>query len=134
VLYISSEALDPKGTDQLVTDMATGLKLLAIAGRHPTQLYVAGAGQLFTYVYFAGEFAAPVVMGFALWRSRRVPLWLIAYCLHLLEAKNPPSVKQRCDLRHIVCQPLLRFLSEETGNLPPRGVQFLGITASRNTT
>ena len=42
VLYISCEALDPKGTDQLITDMATGLKLLAIGGRHPTQLYVAG--------------------------------------------------------------------------------------------
>ena len=156
VLYISCEALDPKGTDQLITDMATGLKLLAIAGRHPTQLYIAGtlsllalgavavsyaaiallvtgrgwvvataaallggigafcgaitnvlvgidlaaaatahtapdaaarflmtvfnsgAGQLFTYIYFAGEFIAPVLMGFALWRSRRVPLWLAA--------------------------------------------------------
>lgn len=155
VLYISGEALDPKGTDQVVTDMATGLKLLTIAGWHPAQLYVAGtlsllalgavavsyaaicllvtgrgwviatvallggigafcgaitnvlvgvdlaaaatartspdaaarflvtafnsgAGQLFTYVYFVSEFAAPVVMGFALWRSRRVPLWLAA--------------------------------------------------------
>jgi hypothetical protein len=156
VLYIGCEALDPKGTDQLVTDLATGLKLLAIAGRHPTQLYVAGtlsllalgavavsyaaiallvtgrgwviatvaallggigafcgaitnvlvgidlaaaatahtspdaaarflttafnsgAGQFFTYVYFAGEFTAPVLMGVALWRSRRVPLWLAA--------------------------------------------------------
>lgn len=156
VLYISSEAIDPKGTDQLITDMATGLKLLAIAGRHPTQLYFAGslsllalgavavsyvaiallvtgrgwviatiaallggigafcgaitnvlvginlaaaatahappdaaarflmtafnsgAGQFFTYLYFVSEFTAPVLMGFALWRSRRIPLWLAA--------------------------------------------------------
>jgi hypothetical protein len=156
VLYISCEALDPKGTDQVITNVASGLKLLAIAGRHPAQLYIAGtlsllalgavavsyaaiallvtgrgwviatvaallggigafcgaitnvlvgvdlaaaatahtspdaaarflvtafnsgAGQFFTYVYFACEFAAPVVMGFALWRSRRVPLWLAA--------------------------------------------------------
>ncbi len=156
VLYISCEALDPKGTDQLITNMAIGLRLLAIAGRHPAQLYLAGtlsllalgavavsyaaiallvtgrgwviatvaallgaigaffgaitnvlvgvdlaaaatahtspdaaarflvtafnsgAGQFFTYVYFVSEFAAPVVMGFALWRSRRVPLWLAA--------------------------------------------------------
>jgi hypothetical protein len=42
VLYISAEALDPKGTDQLVTTTATGLKLLAIAAKHPAQLYVAG--------------------------------------------------------------------------------------------
>jgi len=29
VLYISAEALSPKGTDQVVTDTATALKLLA---------------------------------------------------------------------------------------------------------
>ncbi len=154
VLYISAEALDPKGTDQLVTTTATGLKLLAIAAKHPVQLYVAGtvsvlalgalavsyaaiatlirdrgwvvatvgamlgavgafcgaitnvlvgislaaaatapisagagarflatsfnsgAGQFFTYLYFVGEYTAPVIMGFALWRSRAVPRWL----------------------------------------------------------
>jgi MFS family permease len=42
VLYISAEALSPKGTDQVATDTATALKLLAIAAQHPTQLYVAG--------------------------------------------------------------------------------------------
>jgi hypothetical protein len=42
VLYISAEALSPKGTDQVATDTATALKLLAIAAEHPTQLYVAG--------------------------------------------------------------------------------------------
>ena len=154
VLYISCEALDPKGTDQVVTTTATGLKLLAIAAKHPTQLYVAGtlsilalgalavsyaaiamlvrgrgwvvatvaallggigafcgaiinvlgginlaaaatahtspdaaarflvtsfnsgAGQLFMYVYFVSEYTAPLVMAFALWRSRSVPRWL----------------------------------------------------------
>ena len=154
VLYVSCEALDPRGTDRVVTTTATGVKLLAIAAKHPTQLYVAGtlsvlalgalavsyaaiaqlvrgrgwvvatvaallggigafcgaiinvlvgvnlaaaatahipadaaarflvtsfnsgAGQLFTYLYFASEYAAPVVMGFALWRSRAVPRWL----------------------------------------------------------
>jgi hypothetical protein len=30
------------------------------------------------YLYFASEFTAPVVMGFALWRSRSVPRWLTA--------------------------------------------------------
>jgi hypothetical protein len=154
VLYVSCEALDPRGTDRVVTTTATGARLLAIAAKHPTQLYVAGtlsvlalgalavsyaaiaqlvrgrgwvvatvaallggigafcgaivnvlvgvnlaaaatahipadaaarflvasfnsgAGQLFTYLYFASEYAAPVVMGFALWRSRAVPRWL----------------------------------------------------------
>jgi hypothetical protein len=171
VLYISCEALFPKGTDQVVTDVATGLKLIAVAGRHPAQLYAAGtlsllalgavavsyaaiaslitdrgwliatvaallggigafcgaivnvlvgislaaaatahtspdaaarflvtafnsgAGQLFTYVYVAGEYAAPVVMGFALWRSRRVPLWLAALFAVGFEAAEAQSAK-----------------------------------------
>ena len=171
VLYIGAEALDPKGTDQVVTSVATGLKLLAIAGRHPTQLYVAGslsllalgavavsyaaiallvtgrgwviatvaallggigafcgvivnvlvgvnlaaaatahttpdaaarflttafnsgAGHLFIYVYFASEYAAPVIMGFALWRSRRVPLWLAALFTVGFEVASYQSAK-----------------------------------------
>jgi hypothetical protein len=34
------------------------------------------AYQVFAAVYFIGIFAAPAVMGFALWRSRSVPRWL----------------------------------------------------------
>ena len=34
--------------------------------------------QVFSYAYFIGEYAAPVLMGYALWRSRRVPRWLAA--------------------------------------------------------
>src|SRR6185503_15465235 len=154
VLYISAEALSPKGTDQVITTTATALNVLSIAARHPAQLYVAGScalfglgalavsyaaiaalvrgrgsalatvaaliggigafcgaitnvlvfpnlaaaaaahltpdaaarflvttfnsgfGQVFIAVYFIGIFAAPVLMGFALWRSRSVPRWL----------------------------------------------------------
>jgi hypothetical protein len=157
VLYVSCEALDPKGTDQLITSTATAFRLLAIAAAHPTQLYIAGtlsefalgalavsyaaiatlakgrgwaiatvaallggigafSGAVYNvlvgvnlaaaaaahipsgaaarflvatfnsefshvigyYLYFASEFTAPVVMGFALWRSRSVPRWLTA--------------------------------------------------------
>jgi hypothetical protein len=59
VLYISAEALDPKGTDQVVTDMATGLKLLPIAARHPTQLYVAGTLSLLALGAVAVSYAPP---------------------------------------------------------------------------
>jgi hypothetical protein len=154
VLYISCEALDPKGTDEVVTSTAVALKLLPIAAAHSSQLYLAGslsllalgglavsyaaiallvtgrgwviatvaamlgavgafAGALFNvlvgvnlaaaasahmahtaaaqflvtsfgsvpahvaeYAYFVGEYAAPVLMGIALWRSRAVPRWL----------------------------------------------------------
>jgi hypothetical protein len=171
VLYISCEALDPKGTDQVITDTAIGLKLLSIAARHPTQLQVAGtlsllalgavavsyaaiallvtgrgwviatvaallggigafcgaivnvlvginlaaaatartspdaaarllvtafnsgAGQFFTYLYLASEFTAPVLMGVALWRSRRVPLWLAALFTVGFEVAEVQSAK-----------------------------------------
>jgi hypothetical protein len=43
VLYISAEALSPKGTDQVITTTATALKVVSIAARHPTQLYAAGS-------------------------------------------------------------------------------------------
>ena len=42
VLCKNAEALSPKGTDQVVTDTATALKLLAIAAKHPAQVYAAG--------------------------------------------------------------------------------------------
>ncbi len=154
VLYVGAEALDPRGTDQVVTSTAVAFKLLPIAGAHSSQLYLSGslsvlalgglavsyaaiaalvirrgwviatiaallggvgafAGAMLNviggislaaaasahmtqiaaarflvtsfgsvpshvveYVYFASEYAAPVVMGVALWRSRAVPRWL----------------------------------------------------------
>ena len=154
VLYISAEALDPKGTDQVVTTTAAAFKVVPIAAGHSAQLYLAGSlsvlalgglavsyaaiallvtgrgwviatvgallgglgafagalvnvlvgvnlavaasahltqgaagrflvtsfhsvpAQAAEYVYFVFEYAAPVVMGFALWRSRAVPRWL----------------------------------------------------------
>ena len=153
-LYIGAEGLDPKGTDQIVTTTAVALKVLPIAAKHHTQLYLSGSlselalaavavsygaiamlirkrgstaatiavllggigafcgaivnvfggldlaaaasthmthdaaaqflvtsfnsspGKAFTYVYAFSQFVAPVIMGAALWRSRRVPRWL----------------------------------------------------------
>jgi hypothetical protein len=154
VLYISAEALDPRGTDQVITTTATAFKLLPIAAAHSSQLYLSGSlsvlalgglavsyaaiallvtgrgwvvatvaallgglgafagamlnvlvgislaaaasahmtqvaaarflvtsfgsgpAQAAAYIYFVSEYAAPVLMGFALWRSRAVPRWL----------------------------------------------------------
>ena len=42
-LYIGAEALDPKGTDQIVTTTAVALKVLPIAAKHHTQLYLSGS-------------------------------------------------------------------------------------------
>jgi hypothetical protein len=41
-LYVGAEALDPKGTDQVVTNTATALRLLPIAAAHSSQLYLSG--------------------------------------------------------------------------------------------
>ena len=42
-LYIGAEGIDPKGTDQIITTTAIALKVLPIAAKHRTQLYVSGS-------------------------------------------------------------------------------------------
>jgi hypothetical protein len=164
VLYVGAEALDPRGTDQVVTTTATAFKLLPIAAAHSSQQYLSGSlsvlalgglavsyaaiallvsgrgwviatiaallgglgafagsmlnvlggislaaaasahmtqlgaarflvtsfgsgpAQAAAYVYFASEYVAPVVMGYALWRSRAVPRWLAVLFTVGLEA------------------------------------------------
>ena len=42
-LYISAEGADPKDTDKIVTTTAVAFKLLPIAAKHSTQLYVSSS-------------------------------------------------------------------------------------------
>jgi len=58
VLYMSAEALSPKGTDQVISTTATALKVLPIAARHPAQLYVAGSLALLGFGGLAVSYAA----------------------------------------------------------------------------
>ena len=58
VLYISAEALSPKGTDQVISTTATALKVLPIAARHPAKLYVAGSLALLGLGGLAVSYAA----------------------------------------------------------------------------
>jgi MFS family permease len=58
MLYISAEALSPKGTDQVITTTATALKVLSIAAKHPTQLYVAGSLAILALGALAVSYAA----------------------------------------------------------------------------
>jgi hypothetical protein len=46
------------------------------ATRYLVTAFNSGFGHAFLYAYFIGIFAAPVLMGFALWRSQSVPRWL----------------------------------------------------------
>src|SRR5579863_1986438 len=170
-LYVGAEALDPKGTDQVITSTAVALRLLPIAAAHSSQLYLSGslsvlalgglavsyaaiaalvtgrgwviatiaavlgglgafAGAVFNVlvgvglaaaasahttqlaaarvlatsfgsrpaevaevVYFVGEYTAPVVMGYALWRSRRAPRWLaVLFTAGLLLAESMGAI------------------------------------------
>jgi hypothetical protein len=43
LLYVSAEALNPKGTDVVVSDTATAVKVLPIAAAHTAQLYLSGS-------------------------------------------------------------------------------------------
>jgi hypothetical protein len=58
VLYISAEALSPKGTDQVISTTATALNVLPIAARHPAQLYVAGSPAILGLGGLAVSYAA----------------------------------------------------------------------------
>ena len=42
-LYISAEAVNPRGTDQPITSRVTAFKELPIAAHHPAQLFVSGS-------------------------------------------------------------------------------------------
>src|SRR5579863_8706027 len=57
-LYVGAEALDPRGTDQVVTDTATAVKLLPIAAAHSSQLYLSGSLSVLALGGLAVSYAA----------------------------------------------------------------------------
>jgi hypothetical protein len=58
LLYVSTEAFNPKGTDQQITSTAIALKVLPIAARHPAQLYFSGSLSLVALGALAVSYAA----------------------------------------------------------------------------
>src|SRR5580698_9061152 len=58
VLYVCCEALNPKGTDQVVTTAAVAAKVLPIAAAHPAQLYLSGSLSLLALGALAVSYAA----------------------------------------------------------------------------
>jgi hypothetical protein len=65
-LYMGAVALNPKGTDQVISTTATALKTLPIAAKHPTQLYVSSTLTVLALGAFAVSYA-----GFATLARRR---------------------------------------------------------------
>jgi hypothetical protein len=85
-----------------IVNVLVGVNLAAAASAHMTrdaaaQFLVTSFNsvptQAFTYFYFVTEYTAPVVMGFALWRSRSVPRWLAVLFTVGLEAAEAQSAK-----------------------------------------
>jgi hypothetical protein len=85
-----------------IVNVLVGVNLAAAATAHISPdaaarflmtSFNSGAGQLFTYLYFVSEYTAPVVMGFALWRSRSVPRWLAVLFTVGLEVAEAQSAK-----------------------------------------
>ena len=62
LLYIATEATNPKGVDQVITTSAIAAKVLPIAQQHTTQLYIAGTLSLFALAALAVSFAAIATM------------------------------------------------------------------------
>jgi hypothetical protein len=58
VLYVGAEALNPKGTDQVITTTGTALKVLPIAAGHSVQLYLSGSLTLLALGGLAVSYAA----------------------------------------------------------------------------
>jgi hypothetical protein len=85
-----------------VVNVLVGINLAAAASAHVTREAAArflvtnfnsGSGQAFTDVYAFSELVAPIIMGVALWRSRRVPRWLaVLFAAGFVLAEQTSSV------------------------------------------
>jgi hypothetical protein len=85
-----------------IVNVLVGVNLAAAASAHMTREAAAqflvtsfnsAPSQAFTYCYFFTEYTAPVVMGFALWRSRTVPRWLAVLFTAGLEIAEAQSAQ-----------------------------------------
>jgi len=84
-----------------LVNVLVGVNVAAAATAHMTReaaasflvtTFNSGFEHVFSAVYFAGIFVAPVLMGIALWRSRSVPRWLaVLFTVGLEIAQQVPS-------------------------------------------
>jgi hypothetical protein len=84
-----------------LVNVLVGVNLAAAATAHMTQgaaarflvtSFNSGFEHVFSGLYFIGIYAAPVLMGIALWRSRSVPRWLaVLFTVGIEVAQQVPS-------------------------------------------
>jgi len=94
--YIGGEALSPKGTDQVITTAATAFKVLPIAARHSTQLYLASCLVLLGLAALAVSYAAIAILvrgrGSALATAAALLGGLGAFCGAIVNVLVYPSL------------------------------------------
>ena len=83
-----------------IVNVLVGVNLAAAVSAHLTQdaaarflvtTFNSDFEQVFSALYFLGIFVAPVLMGFALWRSRTVPRWMAVLFVIGLEVAQQQS-------------------------------------------
>jgi hypothetical protein len=96
VLYVSGEAVSPKGTDQLITTTAVAFKVLPVAAAHSGQLYAASFLVLFALAALAVSYAAIASLvrgrGAALATVAALLGGLGAFCGAILNVLSYPSL------------------------------------------
>jgi hypothetical protein len=135
MLDVSAEALNPKGTDQVITSTATAFAVLSIAARHTAQLYVSGSLSVLALGALAVSYAAIA----ALVRGRGWAVATVAALLGGLGAFSGAIVNVLVGVNlaaasaHLTQQAAARFLVTTFDSVPCRGfsaVYFLGIYAA----
>lgn len=136
VLYVSAEALNPQGTDRVITGMATAFTVLPIAARHPAQLYVSGSLSVLALGALAVSYAAIATLV----RGRGSAVATVAALLGGLGAFSGAIVNVLVGVNlaaaasaHMTQQAAARFLVTTFNSGPYQGfsaVYFIGIYAA----
>jgi hypothetical protein len=136
VLYVSAEALNPKGTDRVITSMTVAFTVLPIAARHPAQLYVSGSLSILALGALAASYAAIATLV----RNRGSAVATVAALLGGLGAFSGAIVNVLVGVNlaaaasaHMTQQAAARFLVTTFNSVPYQGfsaVYFIGIYAA----
>jgi hypothetical protein len=136
VLYVSAEALNPKGTDRVITSMTVASTVLPIAARHPAQLYVSGSLSILALGALAVSYAAIATLV----RNRGSAVATVAALLGGLGAFSGAIVNVLVGVNlaaaasaHMTQQAAARFLVTTFNSVPYQGfsaVYFIGIYAA----
>jgi hypothetical protein len=103
----------------------------AAAARFLVTSFGSVPSQAVEYVYFASEYAAPLVMGYALWRSRAVPRWLaVLFTAGLEVAESMGAIGPRVVLFMLPFAAAMFLLAARIWQAAARPVPVTGTTGT----